>query len=273
MYAHRVEKPTHLNLKDFETKVKDMEKDEALDRTQKLGEELSELAELMYAAGQHSLLIVLQGMDTAGKDGAIRAFLDHLNGQSASIASFKVPTPDELGHDFLWRVHKQTPLKGSTVIFNRSHYEDVLVVRVHSIVPEAVWRKRYDQINAFEQLVASSNTIILKFFLHISKDEQEERLREREQDPTKAWKLSVGDWKERELWEDYQDAYADAVGKCAAENAPWYIVPANQKWFRNLAVLEAVVETLRPYREGWMSKLNEIGTKAKSELEEYRKTL
>jgi len=270
-YATQIKSPQKVSLKDYDPGDKGgMEKEDGEALAQKLGDELSELAELMYAAGQNSLLIVLQGMDTSGKDGTIRAFLDYLNGQSASIASFKVPTPEELGHDFLWRCHAKTPVRGSTVIFNRSHYEDVLVVRVHGFVPKEVWKDRYEHINHFEKLVTTANTIVLKFFLHISKDEQEQRLLEREQDAEKAWKLSVGDWKEREFWGDYMDAYEDALGQCSTEYAPWHIVPANHKWFRNVAVLEAVVKALRPYRDGWMEHLKEVGAKAKAELKTYR---
>lgn len=237
-------------------------------RTEELGAELESLQELLYAAGQHSLLIVLQGRDTAGKDGTIRYLLQHMNAQGMSIAPFKVPTPRELAHDFLWRVHAVTPGRGETVIFNRSHYEDVLVVRVHSLVPEAVWKLRYDAINDFERLLVQGNTILVKFMLHISKEEQAERLMEREQETEKAWKLSVGDWKEREHWDAYAAAYEAALERCS--EVPWHVVPADRKWFRNLAVTETLVETLRPYREGWMDKLAKIGETAKAELAEYR---
>lgn len=247
-----------------------LSKDEAEERTKALGEELGDLQELLFYAGKTGLLVVLQGMDTSGKDGSIRHLLNHSNVQSTRVVPFKVPTPKELSHDFLWRCHEPAPGKGEVVVFNRSHYEDVLVVRVHSLVPESVWKGRYDHINAFEKLLADSGTVVLKFFLHISKEEQEARLLEREQEVEKAWKLSVGDWKERELWDAYQEAYEDAIGKCAAPHAPWVVVPADSKTYRNLVVTETIVETLRPYRDGWLKSLADLGVKARAELAEYR---
>lgn len=245
-------------------------KEEGQERLAKLGARLGELEELMYASGTHSLLVVMQGRDTAGKDGAINRILQFVNVQSCRVAAFKVPTPKELAHDFLWRIHAETPGKGGIAIFNRSHYEDVLVVRVHEFVPKPVWEKRYEQINQFEELLTSSNTIVVKFCLHISKDEQEQRLLDREKDDTKAWKLAVGDWKERELWDDYTKAYEDAIEKCSTTDAPWFVVPANKKWFRDLAIAEVLVEALEPYADGWKKHLAEIGAKAKQELADYR---
>lgn len=230
-------------------------------------QELTELQDLLYAAQETPVLIVLQGLDTAGKDGTIRHVLGAMNPQSCRVAAFKVPTPRELAHDFLWRVHAETPQKGSVVIFNRSHYEDVLVVRVHNLVPESVWKRRYSHINHFEQLLADDDTRILKFFLHISKEEQERRLLEREHDPNKAWKLSAADWKERELWNEYMEAYEDALNQCAKPAAPWYVVPSNHKWFRNAAIAQTIVEALRPLREKWTQRLREIGAE---ELKEIR---
>jgi len=271
-FAHRIEDGSGINLKDFNpNEDKGLKKTEGEAQLQVLGAELIELEELMYAACRHSLLIVLQGMDTSGKDGAIRSLLGHLNAQATSVASFKVPTPKELAHDFLWRVHLEAPAKGGATIFNRSHYEDVVVVRVHNYVPEDVWKGRYKRINDFEQLLADSNTVVLKFFLHISKEEQKERLLEREQDSTKAWKLNVGDWKERDLWDAYMEAYEDAIRRCSAPHAPWFIVPANRKWFRNLAIAERVVEALRPLKKDWMQSLESVGKKAKTELEQFRR--
>lgn len=235
-----------------------------------MGEELEELLDLLFYAGKNSLLIILQGMDTSGKDGTIRHLLNHSNAQSCQVAPFKVPTPEELAHDFLWRCHQKTPGKGSITIFNRSHYEDVLVVRVHELVPETVWRKRYDQINEFEQLLAENSTIVVKFYLHIDKDEQEERLLEREQELEKAWKLSVGDWKERKLWDKYQEAYEDAIGKCACETAPWYIIPSNDKWYRNFLVTKILIETLKEHQDTWREALATVGKKAKAELDAFR---
>lgn len=249
-----------------------LKKDEALEKLAKLGARLAELQELLSVAGTHSLLIVFQGRDTSGKDGSINRLLEFTNVQSCRVCAFKVPTAEELAHDFLWRVHHQCPGKGSVAIFNRSHYEDVLVVRVHDLAPKEIWKERYHQINEFEATLAAANTIIIKFCLQITKDEQEQRLLEREQDVTKSWKLSVGDWKEREFWNDYTQAYEDVLAKCSTDVAPWYVVPANKKWFRDLAVAETVVNTLENYVDGWMEKLAKIGTAAKAELAEYRKT-
>ncbi|HLO97203.1 MAG TPA: PPK2 family polyphosphate kinase [Fimbriimonas sp.] len=258
-------------LRSFDTKEDGgLTKEEGLIKTNELAARLGELQELMFAAGSNPLLIVLQGRDTSGKDGTIRHLLQHMNAQSTRIAPFKVPTPVELAHDFLWRVHLQTPMKGETVIFNRSHYEDVLVVRVHNLVPEAVWSKRYETINEFEELLTESGTLIVKFFLNISKDEQEERLLEREQDPKKAWKLSAGDWKERQYWQQYEEAYEDVLAKCSPKNAPWNVVAADSKWYRNLAVTEALVNALAPYEDAWRAKLDEIGEKAKAEIAAFR---
>lgn len=230
-------------------------------------EELDELQELLYAAGSHSLLVVLQGMDTSGKDGTTHKIFGKLNPTGYRIASFKVPTEEELSHDFLWRVHHHTPRRGEIVIFNRSHYEDVLVVRVRNLAPEDVWKQRYQQINDFERLLAENNTIILKFFLHISKEEQKERLIEREEEVRKAWKLSASDWQNRVYWKDYQEAYEDALQQCHTDYAPWYIVPADRKWFRNLAIAHTIVEALRPYKEMWQAHLASYQKQALAELD------
>jgi PPK2 family polyphosphate:nucleotide phosphotransferase len=193
-----------------------------------------------------------------------------LNSQSCTVASFKLPTEEELAHDFLWRIHARTPPAGDIRIFNRSHYEDVLAVRVHQLTPKKVWRRRYEQINAFERLLADSDTIILKFFLNISKDEQKERLLKRENDPIKSWKLSVTDWKEREHWDAYTAAYEDALNRCSTKHAPWFIVPADKKWFRNLAVAEALRDALMPFKESWVEKVAELGRERKKAIDEYR---
>jgi PPK2 family polyphosphate:nucleotide phosphotransferase len=268
-FTHKAKGQTDLNKID-PSQDGGLTKEQAKAMTAELGTELDALQELLYAAGSHGLLIVLQGRDTAGKDGTIRGLSSYLNILSAHATGFKVPTPEEISHDFLWRVHSHAPGKGQVGIFNRSHYEDVLVVRVHKFAPKEVWSKRYDQINEFEQLLAESNTIILKFCLHISKKEQEERLLAREEDPTKAWKLNVNDWKEREFWDDYTEAYNDAINKCNGEHAPWHIVPADRKWFRDLAITQAIVEALKPYKKQWMEMLTERGQKAQAELMEYR---
>ena len=220
-------------------------KEEGLKEIAKLNEKLQELQELLYAEGKHKVLVVLQAMDTGGKDGAIRRVFDGVNPQGVKVASFKVPTSEEMAHDYLWRVHKVVPANGELVVFNRSHYEDVLVVRVHNYVPKEVWSKRYEQINAFEKLLAENGTTILKFFLHINKDEQKERLQARLDDPSKHWKFSVGDLAERKLWDDYQSAYEDALSKTSTEHAPWYVVPANRKWYRDLVISTVLVDTLK----------------------------
>ena len=201
---------------------------------------------LMYAENKHSLLIVLQGLDAAGKDGVVRHVLTGMNPSGCVSVNFKQPTAKELAHDFLWRVHPHVPAKGSIAIFNRSHYEDVLVARVHDLVPEKVWSKRYDQINDFEQLIATeNNTTILKFFLHISKDEQKRRLQARLDRPEKWWKFNPNDVAERSHWSAYQKAYEGAVNNCSTECAPWHVVPANHKWARNLALAEIILRTLK----------------------------
>ncbi len=271
-YAFQVTGKKKIKLKHFDpAHDAGLTREEAEAKTAKLCAELTELQTLLYAAGDKSVLIVLQGRDTSGKDGTIRVVTGPLNALGCNVASFKVPTERELAHDFLWRVHQHTPGKGEITIFNRSHYEDVLVVRVHNFAPKNVWKAHYNHINNFEELLVDSNTIVLKFYLHISKKEQEERLIEREQDKTKAWKLSVGDWKERELWDDYTDAYEDAINKCSTKDAPWFIVPANNKWFRNLAVAEAIVNALKPYKKEWLKKLAGMGAKELATIQEFRR--
>ena len=271
-YAHRITGKKKIKLKDFDPDDNaGLTREQAEAKTAKLCAELTELQTLLYATGEQRVLIVLQGRDTAGKDGTIRAVMGPLNALGCSVASFKVPTSHELAHDFLWRVHQHTPGKGEITVFNRSHYEDVLVVRVHDVVPKNIWQARFEHINHFEELITSNNTIVLKFYLHISKEEQEERLLEREQDAAKAWKLSIGDWKERELWDDYTEAYEDAINKCSTKAAPWYIVPANNKWFRNLAVAEAIVKALTPYKKQWLKKLDNMGAQELAAIQEFRR--
>ena len=205
---------------------------------------LEALQEVLYAEGKHKVLIVIQAMDTGGKDGTIRHVFDGVNPQGVKVASFKKPTAEELAHDYLWRVHQHAPGKGEIVIFNRSHYEDVLVVRVRNLVPPAVWGRRYAQINNFERLLAEEGTTILKFFLHISRDEQKVRLQARLDEPNKQWKFNIGDLGERALWDDYVRAYQDVLSKTSTDWAPWYIVPADRKWYRNLVISSVVVEAL-----------------------------
>lgn len=272
-YEHRLDGEQQIRLADFDpADDARLKREQGEKQTQRLLEELIELQELLYAVRRQSVLIILQGRDTSGKDGAIRCVTGPLNSQSCAVASFKIPTEEELAHDFLWRVHLQTPRAGDIKIFNRSHYEDVLAVRVHKLAPEAVWRERYEHINAFERLLAGSAIIILKFYLHISKEEQEKRLLEREKDPTKAWKLSAGDWKEREYWDDYTAAYEDALNRCSAKHAPWFIVPADKKWFRNLTIAETVHAALMPYKKSWLAELEKLGREKMKAIEEYRRT-
>lgn len=272
-YAHRIEGDRRIKLEDFDpSDDAGLKREQAEKKTADIIKELIDLQELLYAARRQSLLIILQGRDTSGKDGVIRHVAGPLNSQSCSVSSFKIPTEEELAHDFLWRIHTHTPRLGDIKIFNRSHYEDVLVVRVHKLVPENVWRSRYSHINEFERSLTDSSTIILKFYLHISKGEQEERLLEREKDATKSWKLSVGDWKEREYWDDYTEAYEDVLNECASERRPWFIVPADKKWFRNLAVAEAMRDALMPFRKKWLEDLEEVGRAKKKEIEEYRRS-
>jgi PPK2 family polyphosphate:nucleotide phosphotransferase len=205
---------------------------------------LHELQEVLYAQGKHAILIVFQAMDAGGKDGAIEHVFSGVNPQGCQVTSFKVPTPLELSHDFLWRIHHAAPAKGMIGIFNRSHYESVLVERVKGLVPEPVWRRRYEHINNFERLLADEGTTILKFFLHISKKEQKERMQARIDDPTKNWKFNPKDLDERARWDDYMRAFDDALERCSTEWAPWYIVPSDRKWFRNWVVSDVIVRTL-----------------------------
>ena len=207
-------------------------------------ERLRSLQDRMWAEAKHSVLVVLQGIDAAGKDGTIAKVMEAFNPQGCPVTSFKVPTPEELGHDFLWRVHRHTPRKGEVGIFNRSHYEDVLVVRVHGSVPRKVWSTRYDQINDFEEMLTANGTTIVKFFLSIDRDEQRKRFQERVDNPAKRWKFSMGDLEERKLWDDYQAAFDDALSKTSTASAPWYVIPANRNWFRNLAVATILADTM-----------------------------
>ncbi len=247
MEIYRVKPGSAVDLSTYDTRDTsgfDGDKSAGKKELKKLTARLEELQELLYAEGKHKLLIVLQAMDTGGKDGVIRHVFDGVNPQGVKVANFKVPTPEELSHDYLWRVHKHTPGRGEIVIFNRSHYEDVLVVRIHGLVPPDIWKRRYGHINAFERLLADEGTTILKFFLHISKDEQRERLESRRVEEHKQWKFNVGDLEERKLWGDYMAAYEAALSKTSTEHAPWYIVPADRKWYRNLVIGSTLVETL-----------------------------
>jgi PPK2 family polyphosphate:nucleotide phosphotransferase len=235
-----------IKLKDFDPddtgKFKD--KEAAGDPTAKNLKKLDALQGVLYAEAKRSVLIVFQAMDAGGKDGAIEHVFSGVNPQGCQVTSFKVPSSEERSHDYLWRIHHRVPPRGMIGIFNRSHYESVLVERVHKIVPKEVWSKRFDQINAFEEMLASEGTLILKFFLHISRDEQKERLQARLEDKKKNWKFSPADLDERKLWGDYMDAYAEAIEKCSTKHAPWYIVPANHKWFRNWVLSDTIVRAM-----------------------------
>ena len=216
----------------------------ATGQLQKGLDRLTDLQDRLWAESKHPVLIVLQGIDAAGKDGTVRHVMTAFNPMGCLVTSWKAPTPIELAHDYLWRIHQRTPGKGEVSIFNRSHYEDVLVVRVHELVPKDVWSKRYDQINEFERLLTTSGTTILKFFLWIDRDEQRARFQARLDDPDKRWKFRVRDLEERKLWDSYVAAFEDMLERCSTADAPWYLVPSNRKWFRNLAVADIVADVL-----------------------------
>lgn len=228
-------------------------------------ERLTRLQDVFYADGRHSLLIVLQGRDAAGKDGVVRTVVGAFNPAGVRVTSFKVPTAIEMAHDYLWRIHQVAPEKGMVGVFNRSHYEDLLVVRVHDYVPKPVWSKRYKQINDFEQMLTENGTVILKFFLHVSREEQKTRLRDRVQDETKNWKFNAGDLEERGLWDKYTEAYRDALRKCSTKWAPWYVVPADSNKARNYLIARRIVETLE--------ELDLKYPEPKTDLKQYLKAL
>lgn len=227
---------------DFTGELESHEKGLAI--IQKNIEKIDNLQYLLYANGEKSLLVVFQALDAAGKDGVIRHVFSGMNPQGTKVASFKQPEKEEAGHDFLWRIHQRVPGKGEVVVFNRSHYEDVLVVRVHKLVPKSVWSERYQMINDFEQLLGSNGTKIIKFYLHISQEEQLARFKQRLEDPSRNWKITDADYSERELWSQYIEAYEEALEKTSTKHAPWFVIPANHKWYRNLAVSEIIAETL-----------------------------
>jgi PPK2 family polyphosphate:nucleotide phosphotransferase len=254
MDRYRVKPGEQVDLSQWDPNDKiafDGEKREGRKRLLELNETLEALQELLYAEHKHKVLIILQAMDAGGKDGTIRHVFEGVNPQGVRVAGFKKPTPEELGHDYLWRIHKQTPGKGEMVIFNRSHYEDVLVVRVHNLVPPEVWSKRYNHINNFELMLAEEGTTILKFFLHINLEEQKERLQARLDEPGKHWKFNPGDLAERKRWPEYMKAYEEALSKTSTDWAPWYIVPANRKWYRNLVIATVIIETLQNLNMGY----------------------
>jgi len=212
---------------------------------------LAALQDKLWAEARRSVLVVLQGIDAAGKDGTINKVMEAFNPQGCVVSSFKVPTPEELGHDFLWRIHRRTPRDGEIGIFNRSHYEDVLVVRVHKLAPKSVWSARYDRINAFEETLAGEGTTVVKFFLTIDRDEQRARFLARYNDPTRRWKFALGDLEERKRWDDYQAAFDEALSRTSTTVAPWYVIPANRKWFRNIAVASILADTIADLRPAY----------------------
>ncbi len=244
MDRYRIAPGTGLDLRTFPTDEAEAVrgvKDTAVRETKTLNERIELFQELLFAEGKHRLLVVLQAMDSGGKDGTIRHVFEHVNPQGVHVVPFKVPTPPELAHDFLWRIHPHVPGNGMITIFNRSHYEDVLVVRVRSLVPETTWRKRYEHIRAFEQMLLDEGTTILKFMLHISPEHQAESLQSRLDEPHKRWKFKLGDLDERLLWPDYMAAYQEAIEQTSTESAPWYVVPADRKWYRNLVISRVIV--------------------------------
>jgi PPK2 family polyphosphate:nucleotide phosphotransferase len=269
----KVESGSKVKLKDYDPDYVDEHTDPASASAELeiLGAELGELQELLAAAQHHSLLVVLQGMDASGKADTIFQVLSRVNPQGCEVRAFKEPTLRELAHDFLWRVHRVTPGRGVISIFNRSHYEDVLIVRVHNLVPEEVWSQYYAAINDFEDLLAQNDMILLKLYLHMSSEEQERRLLARQKDKIDAWKLSTADWAERKYWDAYHEAYEDALSRCSTDEAPWYIVPANKKWYRNLLVARALVHTLRPYKDQWLDKLVVRGKQELARIEMMQK--
>ncbi len=243
---HIVDPKTKFRLSDVNPDGKDYDGSKSFcrDELDRIRKELRALQERLYAEGKQKLLVVFQAMDAGGKDGTIRSVFSGINPQGVRVSSFKKPTELELSHDFLWRVHAAAPATGMIGVFNRSHYEDVLVVRVHHLVPKTVWKERYHHINQFEKLLADSGTVIVKFLLHISPEEQLERFQERLDIPEKRWKFSPDDLSKRQHWDDYQSAFDDMLNKCSTPHAPWYVIPANQNWYRNYAVATILRDTL-----------------------------
>ena len=266
-YALRCDGSQHVDVAGVDTRSDgDIDQKAGKVELDALVKELGELQELLYAAGTDALLIVLQGMDTSGKDGTIRAVLSDMNVSGIHVWSFKVPTAEERAHDFLWRHHLHTPALSSVAVFNRSYYEAVLVELVKGIISPEVAISRYPHINDFELLLDQSRTVVVKFFLHISKEKQEERLLARQEEVEKWWKLSLDDWQERQRWDDYMAAYQAAINATATTWAPWYVIPSDRKWYRNLAVAQVLAETLRPHRDDWMAALRERGEKELAQL-------
>jgi PPK2 family polyphosphate:nucleotide phosphotransferase len=248
----RVKPGTRVDLSKFDpAATHGWQKEAAEAATAEQLQRLGGLQDRFWAEGKRSVLVVLQGIDAAGKDGTIQKVMEAFNPQGCTVASFKVPTPEEMAHDFLWRIHKRVPGKGEIGIFNRSHYEEVLVVRVHELVPPSVWKGRYGLIRDFEQLLSETGTTVVKFFLYIDRDEQRQRFQERYDDPKKRWKFSLGDIEERKYWNDYIAAFEDALSKTSTDQAPWYVIPANRNWLRNLAVSTILAETIEDLKPAY----------------------
>ena len=262
MDKYRVEPGKKINLKDFNPDDNSQfsgGKKDGISKLAELTKKLDGLQELLYAEHQNKILVVLQARDAGGKDGTIRSVFSGVNPQGVRVTSFKIPTEQERDHDFLWRIHQQTPGNGELVVFNRSHYEDVLVVRVHKLITKDTWNRRYTQINEFEKLLADEGTTILKFYLHISKEEQKNRLQERIDDPAKNWKFNPGDLKERALWDEYTNAYEDALNETSTSWAPWYVIPANHNWYRNLCVASVLVKALENLKMSYPTPAPDLG--------------
>lgn len=247
-HPYRVHPGQRINLDTYPTRDDQLfggDKHEGKDAMKDLANQIGELQEMLYAQSKHKFLFVIQAMDTGGKDGAIKDVFKSVNPQGMRCEPFKQPTSKELAHDYLWRIHQKVPAKGEMVIFNRSHYEDILAVRVREIAPESVWSKRYQHINAFEQMLSDEGCTIVKIFLHISRDEQKQRLQARLDDPAKRWKFNPGDLDDRVLWPKFMNAYRDVLAQTSTDRAPWYVIPADRKWYRNLAVASIVTDTFR----------------------------
>lgn len=247
-HPFRIRPGQKVDLNEFPTRDEDlypMEKSEGKDLMKDFEDEIDDLQTQFYAEGKHRLLVVFQAMDTGGKDGTIRKVFETMDPQGVRCPAFKKPSSKELSRDFLWRIHKEVPGDGEVVIFNRSHYEDIIAVRVREIFPESVWSKRYEHIMNFEKMLVDEGTTIVKIFLHISKEEQKERLQDRLDEPDKNWKFNPGDLEDRALWDDFMAAYSDVLGKTSTEDAPWYVIPADRKWYRNLIVGRIIIETMK----------------------------
>lgn len=267
---YRVPYKSKIKLNDYDpndSSLFDGNKKDGKEALLKLNQELEALQELLYAEGKHRLLVILQAMDSGGKDGVIRSVFEGVNPQGVKVASFKTPTSIELSHDYLWRIHEHTPGKGEIVIFNRSHYEDVLVVRVHELVPKAVWSRRYQHINEFERMLTDEGTTILKFFLHIDLKEQARRFLARVEDPTKQWKFNPGDLDERARWDDYQEAYETVLNQTSTPWAPWYVIPGNKKWYRNWLISKIVIKTLKDLKMEYPAPAQDLEAYHKKLLE------